>query len=70
MNSATSKRSNSLRWLGASALVALGVTLAEYGLNTLFSPLVDWSPSGVAAHMALDLALLLPLASLAPVGSG
>ena len=61
----TSKGSNRLRWLGLSAIVALGITLAEYGLNALFSPLVDWSPTGVAAHMALDLAILLPLAALA-----
>ena len=71
MTSNASKASTRLRWLGLSALVALGVTLVEYGLNTLFSPLVDWSPSGVAAHMALDLAVLLPLAALAIwAGSG
>lgn len=60
-----SSASRTLRWLGLGAAVALGVTIAEYALNALFSPLVDWSATGVAAHMALDLALLAPLVALA-----
>ncbi len=57
--------SRKFRWLGFAVAAALGVTIAEYGLNALFNPLVDWSATGVAAHLALDLALLTPLVLLA-----
>ena len=54
-----------LRWGALAALVAGGVVLWEYALNAVLNPTVDWSPLGVAAHAALDLALLLPIAVLA-----
>jgi len=55
------------RWLQYFAL-ALGLPLAvvgwEYFLNTLLNPEVDWILGGVAIHMALDLAIVVPLIAL------
>ena len=55
------------RWLQYIAL-AMGLPLAvvgwEYFLNTLLNPEVNWSLSGVATHMALDLAVVVPLVAL------
>jgi len=52
-------------WAGAAGLATLGVVAAEYLFNALLNPRVDWSPKGVAAHMAIDLALVLLVAMLA-----
>lgn len=53
------------RWAGVAAAASLGVVVAEYLINALFNPSVAWSAVGVAAHMALDVALLVPLGLLA-----
>lgn len=56
------------RWRKVASLavsLALAVTLWEYLLNTIFNPGVDWNPIGIAAHLALDLLMLLPFAALA-----
>ncbi len=50
-------------WLALS--LSLGVIAWEYGLNALMNPDVDWNGVGVAGHMVLDLALLLPLITIA-----
>ena len=53
------------RWLAAAAGISLGVVLWEYFLNAFLNPGVDWNLLGVAAHMGLDLALVLPVVGLA-----
>jgi len=58
-------RRSRLRWLGLAAVLSLALVVWEYALNTLMNPEVNWNLTGVAAHMMLDLALVLPLAALA-----
>jgi manganese oxidase len=52
------------RWLGLATALSLGVVLWEYLLNTILNPQVQWNLVGVGAHMALDLAMLLPLVAI------
>ena len=54
-----------LRYLSLAAGLTLGVVAWEYLLNALMNPQVDWNLVGVGAHMALDVAILLPLLALA-----
>lgn len=54
-----------LHWPGLAAALALAVVAWEYLLNAVMNPGVDWNPTGVAAHMALDFALVLPVVGLA-----
>jgi len=56
-----------LRWVGLAAALSLGIVAWEYALNTLMNPDVSWSLAGVAAHMTMDLAMVLPLVALALV---
>lgn len=53
-----------LRWGGLAAVLAVVIVAWEYLLQMAMSP-VDWNPTGVAAHMALDLAMVLPVVGLA-----
>ena len=56
------------RWLALILAAAATIVGAEYLLNAVLNPTVDWSPSGVLAHMLLDLGLMLPLVALAIAG--
>ena len=56
-----------LRWLGLAAMLSMAVVAWEYLLNTLINPDVSWNLVGIGAHMALDLAMVLPLALCALV---
>jgi FtsP/CotA-like multicopper oxidase with cupredoxin domain len=47
------------------ASLSLGVVFWEYLLHTLFNPYLDWNPRGLAAHLALDGILMLPVVALA-----
>ncbi len=47
-----------------AVLLSLAVVAWEYLLNAAMNP-VDWNLTGVGAHMALDLAMVLPLVGLA-----
>jgi len=58
-------RSSRLYGLGLTTLVTLCVVAAEYALNGLLNPEIAWSATGVAAHAALDVAMLWPLVALA-----
>lgn len=51
-------------WLGLAALLSLVIVSWEYLLNAAMSP-ADWNPTGVAAHMALDVGLVLAVVALA-----
>lgn len=51
-------------WAGLVALLSLGVVAWEYLLKAALHT-VDWNPAGVAAHMALDFAMVLPVMALA-----
>lgn len=53
-----------LRWLGSAGLLSLLIVAWEYLLNAAMSP-ISWKPGGVAAHMALDVAMMLPVMALA-----
>lgn len=53
-----------LRWPGLAVLLSLGVVAWEYLLKAAMSS-VDWNLTGVAAHMALDFALILPVMAIA-----
>jgi hypothetical protein len=46
------------------ALLSFAIVAWEYLLNAAFNS-VDWNLTGVAAHMALDLAIVLPVVALA-----
>ncbi|HKI00723.1 MAG TPA: hypothetical protein VKK31_01965 [Thermoanaerobaculia bacterium] len=52
------------RWLGMAAFLSIAIVVWEYLLNAVMNP-GDWNPAGVAAHMALDVAIVLPIAALA-----
>jgi hypothetical protein len=56
-----------LRWPGLLVLLSLGVVACEYLLKAATST-VDWNLAGVAAHLALDFALVLPVAAVALAG--
>ncbi|HEV2845414.1 MAG TPA: hypothetical protein VG477_11255 [Thermoanaerobaculia bacterium] len=53
-----------LGWPALVALVSLGVVAWEYLLKAAVN-VVDWNLTGVAAHMALDVAMVAPLVALA-----
>src|SRR5262245_36266867 len=53
-----------LRWGGLAGMLAVVVVAWEYLLQMAMSS-VEWNPAGVAAHMALDLAMVLPAVGLA-----
>jgi hypothetical protein len=53
------------RLLGLGLALSAAVVAWEYLLNRLLNPDVSWSPTGVAAHFALDLLLTTPLLVLA-----
>jgi manganese oxidase len=57
-------RRDRLRGLSLAALLSFAVVAWEYLLNAVLNP-VDWNLAGAGAHMALDFALVLPIASLA-----
>jgi hypothetical protein len=59
-----SARHSRLGWPGLAAVLSLAVVAWEYLLKAALHP-VDWNPAGVAAHMALDLAMVLPVVALA-----
>ena len=61
----TARRAGRWAWLGLAAGLSLGVVAWEYLLNALMNPDVDWNPVGVAGHLVLDLAMVLPLMALA-----
>ncbi len=48
-------------WIGVATAASLCVVVAEYLINALFNPTVEWSAVGVAAHLTLDVALLVPI---------
>lgn len=51
-------------WLALASLLALAVVGWEYLLQAVTHP-ADWNPLGLAAHFALDLAVVLPLVGFA-----
>ena len=53
-----------LRWAGMAALLSLAVVGWEYLLKVAMTA-VDWNPAGVAVHLALDVALSLPVVAFA-----
>jgi manganese oxidase len=53
-----------LGWPGLVALLSLAVVAWEYLLKAALNT-VDWNLTGVAAHMALDFAMVLPVMALA-----
>ncbi|HYH44881.1 MAG TPA: multicopper oxidase domain-containing protein, partial [Thermoanaerobaculia bacterium] len=55
---------NRLRWFGLAGFLTVAVVCWEYLLNALMNP-ADWNLPGVAAHMGLDLALVLPVMTIA-----
>lgn len=57
-------RRSRLHWLGFAALLSFALVAWEYLLNAAMNP-VDWNLTGVAAHMALDLAITVPVVALA-----
>jgi len=57
-----------LRWLLLAGGLTLVVVAWEYLLNALLNPEVVWNPTGMAAHAALDVALVLPAMVLALFG--
>src|SRR5262245_12059864 len=59
-----STRRTRLGWAGLAALLSLSVVAWEYLLKAALHT-VNWNPVGVAAHMALDVAMTLPVAALA-----
>ncbi|MEM7350138.1 MAG: multicopper oxidase domain-containing protein [Acidobacteriota bacterium] len=61
----TAQRAGRWAWLALAAGLSLGVVAWEYLLNALMNPDVDWNPVGVAGHLVLDLAMVLPLMALA-----
>lgn len=61
-------RHRGLRWSAFAAVLALGIVGWEYLLSAAMNP-VDWNLLGVGAHMALDVALLLPIVA-AVLGAG
>ncbi len=60
----TEVRRGWLRWPGLAVLLSLGVVAWEYLLKAAMNT-VDWNLAGVAAHMALDVALVLPVVAIA-----
>lgn len=50
---------------GLVAGLSLGIVLWEYLLYTLFNPYLHWNPRGLAAHLTLDVVLVLPVLALA-----
>src|SRR5262249_46856912 len=56
-----------LSWPWLAVLLSLGVVVWEYLLRAMTSA-VNWNLDGVAAHMALDLALALPVVAIALAG--
>ncbi|HSR50914.1 MAG TPA: multicopper oxidase domain-containing protein [Acidobacteriota bacterium] len=51
-----------------AAVISLGVVSWEYLLNTILNPEVNWNLFGVAAHMGIDLLLVLPVVAAALAG--
>lgn len=55
------------RWALLAAMLGAAVVGWEYLLNTLLNPDVAWNAVGLAAHAALDVALIVPIVMLALV---